>query len=522
MDPNKKALHLISKKMPWKLNHTKSLSSTIQKINTLKYIGQIFSKLHKRIKHFAHRRDQIKSLFIPPAQQELPLQWLILCMNRNPFHLNFMLSSYKITNNSPFHSLRSKPPCGRPPPLPSSRCHTNLPTYRDLEYHFDDLMAVSVTINSEEGWQRRKTREGGKKKGILLYRNMKLVIMRPQTPTKLLFVGSVSSINHSTRTLMSPLMKILILLVAHPRGMEDVSSLIPNTTSPSLMFTPWEKLTSKDKINLNFLSTFLQSSKEFINAVALSRSSWDGKMWAISWRKAKEFFQIVGRYIKQFEADQQKKYDEHFQQSVWAGEAICNYFEEMASVPFNENQSITKKFNIPSFDSLHHGKKPSPTNCSPHITLTTKGFFNPPHVENSDISDYALVLFLPILSHTGALSPPDSGYDVCTGPFVFPDHKIGINFDHKHGIFKMIWQANKYKHCTLPPSPSSKFSCLGMSLQINFSLANACHKHQRGHYQNPLNYFGDHFYYMFRSLGKGALLASILFFNFLLHCLFLL
>jgi hypothetical protein len=37
----------------------------------------------------------------------------------------------------------------------------------------------------------------------------------------------------------------------------------------------------------------------------------------------------------------------------------------------------------------------------------------------------------------------------------FPDHAIGINFDHQHGIVKMIWQANKYKHCTLPHSPSS-------------------------------------------------------------------
>ncbi|KNZ64450.1 hypothetical protein VP01_10287g1 [Puccinia sorghi] len=29
----------------------------------------------------------------------------------------------------------------------------------------------------------------------------------------------------------------------------------------------------------------------------------------------------------------------------------------------------------------------------------------------------------------------------------------------------MIWQANKYKHCNLPPSPSSKFSRLGISLK---------------------------------------------------------
>lgn len=287
-------------------------------------------------------------------------------------------------------------------------------------------------------------------------------------------------------------------------------------------FTPWEQLTEKDKDDLNFLSTFLHGSKEFVNPVASSRRSWGGKMWAIGWRKAQEFLQIVGRYIKKFEADQRKKYDKHFQQSGRAGEVIGHYFEEMASVPFKRNQSLMKKFNIPSFASLCHGEKPSPTTCSPHITFTTNGFFNPPHVDNADISDYAFVLFLPTFSDTGALAPPDSGYDVRAGPFVFPDHQIGIDFDNQHGIVKMIWQANKYKHCTLPPSPSSKFSRLGMSLQINFSLANACHKHQRGHYQNPLNYFGDHFYYMFRSLGKGALLASILFFNFLLHCLFLL
>jgi hypothetical protein len=44
----------------------------------------------------------------------------------------------------------------------------------------------------------------------------------------------------------------------------------------------------------------------------------------------------------------------------------------------------------------------------------------------------------------GHLAPPESGYDITGGKFVFPDHAIGINFDHQHGIVKMIWQANKY------------------------------------------------------------------------------
>ncbi|KNZ59072.1 hypothetical protein VP01_1804g1 [Puccinia sorghi] len=57
------------------------------------------------------------------------------------------------------------------------------------------------------------------------------------------------------------------------------------------------------------------------------------------------------------------------------------------------------------------------------ITFTTNGFFNPPHVDNADISDYDFVLFLPTFSDTGALAPPDSGYDptsINTAPFLHP------------------------------------------------------------------------------------------------------
>jgi hypothetical protein len=120
-------------------------------------------------------------------------------------------------------------------------------------------------------------------------------------------------------------------------------------------------------------------------------------------------------------------------------------------------------------------------------------------------------LFLPTYSSDGRLAPPESGYDITGGKFVFPDHAIGINFDHQHAIVKMIWKANKYKHCTLPHSPSSLFTCLGISLQINFSVANACHKNQLGHYSNPLNYFGDNFHYMFCCLGERILLPAIFF-----------
>ncbi|KAI7940704.1 hypothetical protein MJO28_012989, partial [Puccinia striiformis f. sp. tritici] len=154
-----------------------------------------------------------------------------------------------------------------------------------------------------------------------------------------------------------------------------------------------------------------------------------------------------------------------------AGKIIGKYFKELSSVAFNNNRATMKKFNISSFDHLSYGKKPNPSTYSPHITFTTNNFFNPPHIDKGDISDYAFVMFLPTYSATGKLAPPDSNYDVSGGPFVFPDHPFGIKFNHQHGIVKMIWKANEYRHCTLPSSSSSTFTRLGFSLQINYSLA---------------------------------------------------
>ncbi|KNZ59205.1 hypothetical protein VP01_1784g4 [Puccinia sorghi] len=119
---------------------------------------------------------------------------------------------------------------------------------------------------------------------------------------------------------------------------------------------------------------------------------------------------------------------------------------------------LVKKFNINSVACLCHGKKPSTTTCSPHLTFITNSFFNPPHVDKADVSDYAFIFFIPTFSDTGALSNRD------------------------------------YKNFTLPPSPSSKFTFLGMSLQINFSLANSWCKKQRVDYKNPLQFCGDHFH----------------------------
>ncbi|KNZ63714.1 hypothetical protein VP01_110g3, partial [Puccinia sorghi] len=55
------------------------------------------------------------------------------------------------------------------------------------------------------------------------------------------------------------------------------------------------KLTASKKDDLNFLSTFLHNSKQFINPVSSCSRVWGGLMWAIGWRKSYNKDQIFGR-----------------------------------------------------------------------------------------------------------------------------------------------------------------------------------------------------------------------------------
>jgi len=231
-------------------------------------------------------------------------------------------------------------------------------------------------------------------------------------------------------------------------------------------------------------------------------------MWAIGWRKSYDENQMFGRYIKQFGPEDRTAFDSHYRKSSRVGEIIGNLFKNLAQDPFRKNQNLMKKFNLPSFADLSYGELPEDSTCSPHITFTTKSFFNPPHIDSEDISQFAFVLFLPTRSSDGTLVD-DSEFDITSGPFLFPDHKFGIDFDHQHGIVKMIWQANKYTHCTMPHSISQDFFQLGMSVQINSSLTNACDRYRKGFYTKAAHYFGDHFFYMFRSLQKKCLIASV-------------
>ncbi|KAI7964409.1 hypothetical protein MJO29_002507, partial [Puccinia striiformis f. sp. tritici] len=73
-----------------------------------------------------------------------------------------------------------------------------------------------------------------------------------------------------------------------------------------------------------------------------------------------------------------------------------------------------------------------------------------------------------------------------------------------------------YKGRSVVRDPQDKNSIIAM----NPSLALTCDKEQKGYYNNPLQYFGDHFFYMFCSLAKGVLLPAVLSFHYFIFLVF--
>ena len=273
-----------------------------------------------------------------------------------------------------------------------------------------------------------------------------------------------------------------------------------NSIIAIIEFTKFEDMTSTERENLNFVSTFLHKSQCFIQSVKSSARSWGGKMWAIGWRKSSDKGQIVGKYITTLDDSQLEDFHAHYLKSRRLGQIIGDLFKKLAEIPFGANHELMKKNNLPSLAHLEYGEELTDSDCAPHITFTTNGFFNPPHIDTKDISPFAFVMFIPTRTHDGSLILNQDEYDITSGPFIFPDHKFGIDFDHQFGLVKMLWQANKYTHCTMPSSISKTCTRLGMSVQINLKIDNACVGYQKRKSNGVGTYFGDHFHYLYRTI----------------------
>ncbi|WAQ83053.1 hypothetical protein PtA15_3A419 [Puccinia triticina] len=157
---------------------------------------------------------------------------------------------------------------------------------------------------------------------------------------------------------------------------------------------------------------------------------------------------------------------------------------------------------IPSFASGEFNDSLSEFDCTPHITFTTHGFYNKPHIDKGDASEYAFALFVPTKTSDGTLADPsiEAGASGCR--FVFPDYQCYIAFQPQV-VVKLLWAANRCKHCTLPGFEPRGFTQMGMSLQITKKAMNICSAIKTGliylrkTYRDKKNlYFGGHRNYM--------------------------
>ncbi|KAA1124818.1 hypothetical protein PGTUg99_035441 [Puccinia graminis f. sp. tritici] len=188
-------------------------------------------------------------------------------------------------------------------------------------------------------------------------------------------------------------------------------------------FTPIEKLTPNEFADINYITQFLHSAKKFVNAVGSESRSWGGKMFAIGWRKAMVGFQLIGLYRNKAAIDRSPEaYESLMRKSGRASNILGRFFRRLANVAFADNQQSMNENSIPSIGQPDFGIPLGEDDCAPNLTFTTDGFFNQPHFDTEDLSEFAFGLFTPVnktdwsLPDTNNLSPSRGR------AFVFPDY----------------------------------------------------------------------------------------------------
>ncbi|KAA1083000.1 hypothetical protein PGT21_022534 [Puccinia graminis f. sp. tritici] len=105
-------------------------------------------------------------------------------------------------------------------------------------------------------------------------------------------------------------------------------------------------------------------------------------------------------------------YDSHMRSSPQPSKILGKMFKNLANVTFEQNPDLMKANSIPAFASLHHQDPLGEFDCSPNLTFTTGGFYNPPHKDDEDLQDFAFSLFLPTKTADGTLVKPSDNYNI--------------------------------------------------------------------------------------------------------------
>ncbi|KAA1077707.1 hypothetical protein PGT21_016894 [Puccinia graminis f. sp. tritici] len=252
-------------------------------------------------------------------------------------------------------------------------------------------------------------------------------------------------------------------------------------------FTPFDKLTPNDLADINYITRFLHSSKQFVNAVGSESRSWGGRMFAIGWRKAMVGFQLIGLYRNKAAINRSPQaYGCLMKKSERASSILGRLFRRLANVAFTDNQEIMKENSIPSIGQPDFGIHLGEDNCAPNLTFTSDDFFNSPHCDTEDLSEFAFGLFTPVNKGNWSLPSTSQMLPTPGRAFVFPDYRCGIDLSKNSGVVKMVWRAKEVRHCTLYSANNSAYDQIGMSLQINKKTAKTAHDIKSGSiYERP-------------------------------------
>ncbi|KAA1084974.1 hypothetical protein PGT21_000813 [Puccinia graminis f. sp. tritici] len=250
-----------------------------------------------------------------------------------------------------------------------------------------------------------------------------------------------------------------------------------NKLIADINFTDIKKMRKRELMDLKFLCSYLNEAKLFVNPVHSKGRSCGGVMWAIGWRKSMKRYEIIGRYKNKKNIEKYNTiYRRHISQQKRAGQILWYLFHKVGDAALENNRQYMRENNLPGWaDNDFHEENDSHHAFASNLTFTSHGFFNHAHKDEGDDSElpFAFLLCVPTFRGTGELAFKTYGYDVRGGHFIFRDYGFGVQFKPDM-ICQMIFSQRDYIHGTLQPIESSKFTKLGMSLQISKKITNIC------------------------------------------------
>ncbi|OAV96436.1 hypothetical protein PTTG_26391 [Puccinia triticina 1-1 BBBD Race 1] len=138
-----------------------------------------------------------------------------------------------------------------------------------------------------------------------------------------------------------------------------------------IQFTPYKDLSADEIDDLNFLTTYLNKARTYVNTVDSLKKIFCGLMWTIGWRKSQTHAETAGRYLNQANIDQDPVgYNEHIDQGLQAGQIIHKLFRTISNTAVNDANKLLAHFKMPAFYDTNLKHEPSKIDFANNLAFT--------------------------------------------------------------------------------------------------------------------------------------------------------